>query len=189
MIFFGDLVCVHIIFPYSKLSTFEQTKRFLERTTYQLKDIHCALHIFHENQHLFETTLYSNTAQKHMNFNVLYTDSSNFDNQTKAHNVINDKDIMTGYIFIDFVSNFVCSILKKNDSLEKYTVEEIISTLRHMNVVYLGGANYIPAFERTDLVDELMEAFGFQIARELLSQKYLNEFSKVGQSKKSTKIK
>ncbi len=179
---------MHIIFPYSKLSTFEQTKRFLERATYQLKDIHCALHIFHENQHLFETTLYSNTAKEYMNFNVLYTDSSNFDNKTKVRNVINDKDIMTEYLFIYFVSNFVCRILEKHYLLEKYSIEGIISTLRHMNVLYLGGVNYIPTFERTDLVDELMEVFGFQVAREILSQKYLNEFSKVVQSKKSTKM-
>jgi len=71
---------------------------------------------------------------------------------------------------------------------EKYSSEEIITTLRLMNIVYLEGSNYTPSFDRTDLVDEFMNIFGFQIARKILSQKYIKKFSKVVNSEKSTKI-
>ena len=39
-----------------------------------------------------------------------------------------------------------------------------------------------------DLVDELMDIFGFQVARKILSQKYIKKFSRVVNSEKSTKI-
>ncbi|OJG25502.1 hypothetical protein RR47_GL001551 [Enterococcus columbae DSM 7374 = ATCC 51263] len=58
-----------------------------------------------------------------------------------------------------------------------------------MNLVYLGGTNYTPAFERTDLVDDLMDTFGFNVARKIITQKYLKKFSRVVQSEKSTKMK
>ena len=79
-------------------------------------------------------------------------------------------------------------ILEKHYLSEKYSAEKIITTLRQMNIVYLEGSNYTPAFDRTDLVDELMDIFGFQVARKILSQKYIKKFSRVVNSEKSTKI-
>ena len=66
-------------------------------------------------------------------------------------------------MFIEFLKNTIC---QKNIG-----PEQIITTLRQMNIVYLEGSNYTPAFDRTDLVDELMDIFGFQVARKILSQK------------------
>lgn len=83
----------------------------------------------------------------------------------------------------------VYRLLEKKHLDEKYTYNEIITTLRNMNITYLGGNNYIPSFKRTDITDGLAEEFGFQPARELITQKYLKKFLRVTNSRKSTKMK
>ena len=45
---------------------------------------------------------------------------------------------------------------------EKFTVNEIIETLREMNLQSNIGNGYIPTYTRTDLTDTLHEKFGFR---------------------------
>ena len=53
---------------------------------------------------------------------------------------------------------------------EKYTCEEIIDTLRGMNMYRPGEKlGYLPAYTRTDLTDALHEAFGFRTDYEILT--------------------
>lgn len=94
-----------------------------------------------------------------------------------------------GHLLTCFISLFVSRLLEKKHSDEKYTCNEIITTLRNMNITHLGGNNYIPSFKRTDITDSLAEEFGFQPARELITQKYLKKFLTVTNSRKSTKMK
>ncbi len=44
---------------------------------------------------------------------------------------------------------------------EKYTVNEIITALRKMNLCEIEGTGYIPAYTRTQLTDDLHDMFGF----------------------------
>lgn len=99
------------------------------------------------------------------------------------------EESVKGHLLTCFISLLVYRLLEKKHLDEKYTCNEIITTLRNMNITYLGGNNYIPSFKRTDITDSLAEEFGFQPARELITQKYLKKFLRVTNSRKSTKMK
>lgn len=58
-----------------------------------------------------------------------------------------------------------------------------------MNITHLTGNCYVPSFTRTEITDDLADIFGFQPSREVLTQKYLKKFSRVANSRKSTKLK
>lgn len=94
-----------------------------------------------------------------------------------------------GHLLICFIALLVYRTFEKKHLNEKYTAPTIIHTLRKLNVIYLGGNIYVPSFTRTDMVDSLADAFGFQPSKEVLTQKYLKKFLRTVKSKKSTKMK
>ena len=55
---------------------------------------------------------------------------------------------------------------KKLDN--KYTVSEIVSCLRNMNMTKLEGYGYIPSYDRTELTDALHNVFGFDTSLEIV---------------------
>lgn len=102
---------------------------------------------------------------------------------------VKTKDAINGHLLICFIALLVYRILEKKYLKEKYTCREIIDTLRGLNITHLGGNNYVPSFQRTKLIDDLADMFGFQPSREVLTQKYLKKFLRVANSRKSTKLK
>ena len=54
---------------------------------------------------------------------------------------------------------------------EKYTCENIIKTLREMNMRKVGEHGYIPCYTRTELTDALHENAGFRTDYELTTEK------------------
>ena len=53
----------------------------------------------------------------------------------------------------------------------KYTCNEILGTLRSMQVTLLSNeSGYIPSYRRTDLTDELHKVFGFHTDYEFISK-------------------
>lgn len=94
-----------------------------------------------------------------------------------------------GHLLTCFILLLVYRFLEKKHLNEEYACNELIFTLRNLNITYLGGNNYIPSFKRTDITDALVEEIGFQSARELITQKYLKKFLRVTNSRKSTKMK
>lgn len=101
---------------------------------------------------------------------------------------VKTEDAINGHLLICFMALLVYRILEKEFLKENYTCREIIDTLRALNITHVVGNNYIPSFKRTKLVDEIAQKFGFQPSREILSQKYLKKFSRVVNSRKSTKL-
>ena len=84
-----------------------------------------------------------------------------------------------------FVTCFLALILyryleKKLD--EKYTVCEIIATLRDMNLKLENSDSYIPNYIRTDLTDDLHDKFGFRTDLEVIRSKNLNKIIKTTKS-------
>ena len=53
---------------------------------------------------------------------------------------------------------------------EKYTACEILSTLRAMKLLAIEGLGYQPAYTRTDITDDLHEAFGFYTDYEIMKK-------------------
>ena len=102
---------------------------------------------------------------------------------------VSREDSINGHLLTCFMALMVYRLLEKKYLNEKYTCDEVFSTLRDLNITYLNGTNYIPSFTRTEIVDALAETFGFQPSREIITQKYLKKFQRVVNSKKSTKLK
>ena len=79
------------------------------------------------------------------------------------------EDRIKAHFLTCFISLFVYRILEKKLD-EKYTVEEIIKTLREMNMHRLGEKlGYNPAYTRTDLTDDLHATCGFRTDYEIIS--------------------
>lgn len=99
------------------------------------------------------------------------------------------KESIEGHLLTCFIALLVYRILEKCYLKEKYTSETLIKSLREMNITHLTGNCYVPSFTRTEITDDLADIFGFQPSREVLTQKYLKKFSRVANSRKSTKLK
>jgi transposase len=61
---------------------------------------------------------------------------------------------------------------------EKYTVQELIETLKEMNFMELKGDGYVPLYTRTDLTDDLHETFGFRTDTQIVEQKKMKNIIK-----------
>jgi transposase len=84
------------------------------------------------------------------------------------------EDRIRAHFLTCFLSLLILRILEQKIE-NKYTVPEIISTLRDMEMVPIKSKGYIPAYTRTDLTDTLHEKFGFQTDREVLTQNMMKK--------------
>lgn len=91
------------------------------------------------------------------------------------------KDRITAHFTTCFVALIIFRILEKKLQ-EKYTCDEIISTLKDMNMMILPGEGYVPTYTRTDLTDALHESFGFRTDYQIISQKNMRKI--LNQTKK-----
>lgn len=60
----------------------------------------------------------------------------------------------------------------------RYTVSELIKTLRNMELVDTNYNGYVPAYKRTLLTDELHEKFGFRTDYEIIGKKKMRNIIK-----------
>lgn len=79
-------------------------------------------------------------------------------------------DRIMAHFLTCFISLLIYRILEKQLD-EKYTCEDIITTLRDMNVRKLHDHGYIPNYTRTNLTDALHENAGFHTDYELMTPK------------------
>lgn len=77
-----------------------------------------------------------------------------------------------------FISLMIFRILEKRLD-NKYTCNEIINTLKDMNMYELKRDGYLPAYTRTDLTDDLHEVFGFRTDLEIVTHKEIKKIFKV----------
>ncbi len=84
------------------------------------------------------------------------------------------EDRIRAHFLICYLALFEYRLLehKLND---KYTVYEIIDTLREMNVLETKGDGYIPAYTRTNLTDDLHQIFGINTDNEIITYKKFKE--------------
>lgn len=80
------------------------------------------------------------------------------------------EDRIKAHFLICFISLLVYRLLEEKLD-KKYSVEQIIHTLREMNVCEIEGYGYIPTYKRTDLTDKLHELFGFYTDTQIIKQK------------------
>ena len=85
-----------------------------------------------------------------------------------------NEDAIKAHFLICFLSLTIYRYLEKKLN-EKYTVGDIIDTLRNMNLKLDIPDNYSPNYIRTDLTDDLHDKFNFRTDYEILSEKNLKK--------------
>ena len=99
-------------------------------------------------------------------------------NEFKAHPVFLQRDNRIKAHFLTcFLSLLIFKILDK-ELENKYTSEEIIQTLREMNVHKINGYGYLSSYTRSSLTDSLHEYFGFRTDTEFISDKSMKKILK-----------
>ena len=84
------------------------------------------------------------------------------------------KDRITAHFTTCFTALVIYRILEKKLK-EKYTCEELINTVRSMDMMIVPGEGYIPTYTRTDITDDLHETFGFRTDYQITSQKNMRK--------------
>ena len=87
-----------------------------------------------------------------------------------------NEDAIKAHFLICFLALTIYRYLEKKLD-EKYTVGEIIDTLKEMEFSVKDG-DYIPNYTRTNLTDDLHEKFGFRTDFEILTEKKLKKIIK-----------
>ncbi len=96
----------------------------------------------------------------------------------KSRPVFHSNDEMIKAHFLTcFLALVVYRYVEKNLD-EKYTVPEIIDTLRDMNLKLENVNSYIPNYIRTNLTDALHNKFGFRTDFEVISEKNIKKILK-----------
>ena len=76
-----------------------------------------------------------------------------------------------------FIALLILRIIEKRLK-EKYTTENVIRTLRKMQLHKFRGLGYMSSYERTDLTDDLHECFGFRTDTEFISTNTMKKIFK-----------
>lgn len=92
------------------------------------------------------------------------------------------KDRITAHFTTCFAALVIYRLLEKALK-EKYTCEEIIKTLKGMDMMIAPGEGYLPTYTRTDLTDALHEVFGFRTDYQITSQKNMRKILNQTQKK------
>ena len=96
-------------------------------------------------------------------------------NEFKARPVyLSRQDHITAHFMTCFTSLLMYRVLEKRLN-NKYTCNEIISTLKGMNMLVAPGEGYIPAYTRTDITDALHETFNFRTDYQITSQRNMKK--------------
>lgn len=76
-----------------------------------------------------------------------------------------------------FLSLLILKLIKRKTK-DKHTEEEILTTLKTMNVHKLRDLGYLASYTRTELTDDLHQAFGFRTDKEFISEKSMKKILK-----------
>ena len=87
------------------------------------------------------------------------------------------EDAIKAHFLICFLSLTIYRYLEKKLD-EKYTIEEILDTLKNMNLKLDTKNYYSPNYIRTDLTDDLHEKFGFRTDFEAIQENKLRKICK-----------
>lgn len=92
------------------------------------------------------------------------------------------EDRIKAHFLICFIALMIFRLLEIR--LEKeYTAEQIISTLKKMEVCSLEEYGYIPTYTRTELTDKLHEVFGFRTDTEIIKKSKMRSIIKKSKEK------
>ena len=84
------------------------------------------------------------------------------------------QDRITAHFMTCFAALLMYRVLEKKLN-NKYTCDEIISTLKGMNMLVAPGEGYVPTYTRTDITDALHEAFNFRTDYKITYQRNMKK--------------
>lgn len=84
------------------------------------------------------------------------------------------KDRITAHFITCFMALIIYRILEKKTK-DRYTCEELVGTIRSMDMMIVPGEGYIPTYTRTDVTDDLHAAFGFRTDYQITSQQNMRK--------------
>lgn len=84
------------------------------------------------------------------------------------------EDRIKGHFVTCFLSLFIYRYLEHQLD-DKYTVKEIVSKLREMNLLEQKGKGYEPAYKRTDLTDDLHQFLGVTTDNQIITYKKIKK--------------
>lgn len=88
-----------------------------------------------------------------------------------------NEDAIKAHFLICFLALTIYRYLDKKMK-NKYTIHELLDTLRSMNLRSGSFDSYIPNYIRTDLTDDLHSEFGFRTDFEAIKEKNLKNICK-----------
>lgn len=91
---------------------------------------------------------------------------------------LRNDDRIKAHFLTCFLSLLILKIIEKKVG-DEYTQEQILHTLRDMNVHRLRDLGYLSSYTRTDLTDALHDAFGFRTDSEFISDKTMKKILKI----------
>lgn len=77
-------------------------------------------------------------------------------------------DRIKAHFMICFIALIIFRYIEKKLDY-KYTVCEIVDSLKSMDFIKIEGHGFIPAYDNTQIIQDLHNAFGFDTAKEILS--------------------
>ena len=90
---------------------------------------------------------------------------------------LRNDDRINAHFLTCFLSLLILKIIEKKVG-DDYSEEQILHTLRDMNVYRLRDVGYLSSYTRTELTDALHDAFGFRTDNEFISDKTMKKILK-----------
>lgn len=91
------------------------------------------------------------------------------------------EDRIKAHFLICFLALLIYRLIEEKLG-NRYTVEQIIDTLKSMHVCEVEAYGYLPTYKRTDLTDELHKLFNFRTDTQIIKKKQMRNI--IHQSKK-----
>lgn len=98
---------------------------------------------------------------------------------------LREDDRIKAHFLICFMALLFFRILE-NKLEYKYTADQIVGTMKKMNLTLLEGYGYIPSYTRTDITDDLHKLFGFRTDYQITKKQKMRNI--IHQTKDKKKI-
>lgn len=82
---------------------------------------------------------------------------------------VRKEDRIKAHFLTCFIALLIYRLLEKKLNY-KYTINQILTTLKDMNVLEIKGIGYIPTYERNDITDDIHEIFNFRTDKEIIKK-------------------
>lgn len=91
------------------------------------------------------------------------------------------EESIKGHLLTCFIALLVVRIIERHLE-EKYTMPQLFESLQNIRLMHVSGPNYLSAFRRTQLTDDLAKIYGYQMSYRAMNEKELFKYCKNSRS-------